>query len=145
MNSKSGFTLLEVLSASAVVTIVSYLIITQIISLQMKISRYTQLPQVGNFVNNAIGEAVPIEVNFNKGNLGSYANNDYSWQIKREVVEICSRYFSTQDAKKECYLDMYTLTVDVAGTVNNEENIKKEIYFLKTIEDEKESTSPDNR
>lgn len=139
LKSRVGFTLLEVMAASAVIAIVSYLIISQIVSLQTKINRYTQLPQTGRFVNNAVGEGVPFDVNFKKGNLGNYANNDYSWQLQRKVVEICSRYFSTQETKKECYMDLYVFTVDVGEqTDSGKEENKKEIYFLKTIEEGKE-------
>lgn len=142
---KGGFTLLEVLAASAVISVVSYLIITQIVSLQTKVANYTQLPQVGRFVNNAVSEAVPFDINFRKGNLGSYANDNYSWQLRRDIAEeICSRYFSTKEVKKECYMDKYILTVDMGEQTNNgkEEN-KKEIYFLKAIEEEKE-INPEN-
>lgn len=135
---KGGFTLLEVLTASAVITIVGYLIITQIVSLQTKIARYTYLPEADYFLNNAIGEVVPVEENFKKGNLGSYANNEYNWQIRREVVEICSRYFNTEEIKKECYIDLYIVTVEISQSSVNIPELKREIFFFKTIEEEKD-------
>ncbi len=142
---KGGFTLLEVLAASAVISVVSYLIITQIVSLQRKVADYTQLPHIGRFVNNALAEAAPFDVNFRKGNLGNYSNNNYSWQIRKDIPEeICSRYFTTKDAKKECYIDKYVLTVNVGEQTNRDkEENKKELYFLKTIEEERE-VNPEN-
>ncbi|MFN7182204.1 MAG: type II secretion system protein [Planctomycetota bacterium] len=126
---RSGFTFLEVISATAVISIISYLIITQIIMLQSKISKYTQLPEQGHNINSALSDAVPFEDNFKKGNLSNYTNDNSNWQLKREVIKIY------QDKEKEYFVDQYILTIE---TGPKDSTTSAEFFFLKTIEDEKD-------
>ncbi len=126
---KKGFTFLEVIAASAVITIISYLIVTQIIVLQQKISKFTLLPQQSYIINNSISDALPFDENFKKGKLASYTTDNYNWQLRREIEKIY------QDKKKEYFLEYYILTIE---TTLPDSTISNEVFYLKTIEDEKE-------
>jgi prepilin-type N-terminal cleavage/methylation domain-containing protein len=127
--SKKGFTLLEILAASAIITVISYLIITQIVSLQSKISKYKFLPEVNYLLNQAISDAIPIEQNFKKGIVSSYSNEKYNWQIKQEITKIY------EDKERIYFIEKYSLTVN--SPQSQESFPTQEIYFLKNTDDEK--------